>query len=198
MKKKNWRKDSKIILAFDGSYSRDSTALVGISFDEEKPHLEVLGHWERPVTENNLWKVPREEVLARIQNIFEKYEVVEFVVDPMGWHNELGELEEIYGSDMILYFEGNYRKKMAQACSRFYSAVMDQDLSHDGDFNLFQHLINCVPKETPQGTLVTKINKSSARKIDLAIASIMAFDRWSDLIREDDKPEPKAPEFISL
>ena len=99
---------------------------------------------------------------------------------------------------MILYFEGNYRKKMAQACSRFYSAVMDQVLSHDGDFNLFQHLINCVPKETPQGTLVTKINKSSARKIDLAIASIMAFDRWSDLIREDQEPEPKAPLFIHL
>ena len=110
----------------------------------------------------------------------------------MGWHNELGELEEIYGSDMILYFEGNYRKKMAQACSRFYTAVMDQDLSHDGDFNLFQHLINCVPKETPQGTLVTKINKSSARKIDLAIASIMAFDRWSDLRSEKiTEPEPK-------
>ena len=108
------------------------------------------------------------------------------------------ELEEKYGSDMILYFEGNYRKKMAQACSRFYSAVMDQDLSHDGDFNLFQHLINCVPKETPQGTLVTKINKSSARKIDLAIASIMAFDRWSDLIREDQEPEPNAPQFINL
>ena len=191
-------KGSKIILAFDGSYSRDSTALVGILFDESRPHIEVLGHWERPITENKLWKVPRDEVLLKIERIFEDYEVVEFVVDPMGWHNELQELEEKYGSEMILYFEGNYRKKMAQACSRFYSAVMDQDLSHDGDFNLFQHLINCVPKETPQGTLVTKINKSSARKIDLAIASIMAFDRWSDLIREDQEPEPKAPLFINL
>jgi len=59
-------------------------------------------------------------------------------------------------------------------------------------------LINCVPKETPQGTLVTKINKASARKIDLAIASIMAFDRWSDLIRPEEVPDQKSPEFISL
>lgn len=194
---KKIQKGSEIILAFDGSYSRDSTALVGISM-EEIPHIEVLGLWERPVRENNLWKVPRDEVLLRIEQIFEQYDVLEFVVDPMGWHNELGELEEKYGSDMILYFEGNFRKKMAQACSRFYSAVMDQDLTHDGDFNLFQHLINCVPKETPQGTLVTKANKSSARKIDLAIASIMAFDRWSDMRREDQEPEKEAPTFIQL
>ena len=194
---KTIEKESKIILAFDGSYSRDSTALVGISV-EEKPHIQVLGHWERPVQENQLWKVPRNEVLAKIDQIFRDYEVVEFVVDPMGWHQELDELEDKYGSDMILYFEGNYRKKMAEATSRFYSAVMEQGLSHDGDFNLFQHLINCVPKETPQGTLVTKINKSSARKIDLAIASIMAFDRWSDLIRPQEEDDQKSPEFISI
>lgn len=194
---KTIEKGSKIILAFDGSYSRDSTALVGIS-TEERPHLQVFGHWERPLSENNLWKVPRDEVLFQIKQIFRDYEVIEFVVDPMGWHNELSELEEIYGSEMILYYEGNYRKKMAEACSRFYTAVMEQDLSHDGDFNLFQHLINCVPKETPQGTLVTKLNKSSARKIDLAIASIMAYDRWSDLRNEDPQKEPEAPQFINL
>ena len=116
----------------------------------------------------------------------------------MGWHNELSELEDRYGSEMILYFEANYRKKMAQACSRFFTGVMDQRMTHDGDFNLFQHLINCVPKETPQGTVVTKINKSSAKKIDLAIAGIMAYDRWSDLRFEKDAPEPEAPAFISL
>ena len=194
---KKIEKGSEIILAFDGSYSRDSTALVGIS-NEERPHLQVFGHWERPLSENNLWKVPRDEVLLQIRQIFKDYDVIEFVVDPMGWHNELAELEEIYGSEMILYYEGNYRKKMAEACSRFYSAVMEQDLSHDGDFNLFQHLINCVPKETPQGTLVTKINKSSARKIDLAIAGIMAFDRWSDFRSEDPVKEPEAPKFIQI
>ena len=45
---------------------------------------------------------------------------------------------------------------------------------------------------------MTKINKSSARKIDLAIASIMAFDRWSDLRIEDTDPERDAPQFINL
>ncbi len=194
---KTIEKKSKIILAFDGSYSRDSTALVGLSV-EERPHIQVFGHWAKPVNENNQWKVPRDEVLARILQVFREYEVVELVVDPMGWHNELAELEEKLGENMILYYEGNYRKKMAQACSRFYTAVLEQTLSHSGDNDLFQHLINCVPKETPQGTLVTKANKNSPHKIDLAIGAIMAFDRWSDLKNEPEEPEELEPTFISL
>ena len=138
-------KGSEVILAFDGSYSRDSTALVALSM-EEVPHLEVLGHWARPVTENKAWKVPRDEVLAKILKCFEDYEVLELVVDPMGWHNEISELEEIIGDNMVLYYEGNFRKKMAQACSRFYSATLEQKISHSGNPDLHQHLINCVPK----------------------------------------------------
>jgi len=188
---------SEVILAFDGSYSRDSTALVAISMGE-KPHIEVLGHWARPVNENQQWKVPRDEVINRILECFEKYQVLELTVDPMGWHNEIAQLEEIIGGDMVLYYEGNYRKKMAQACSRFYSAVLEQQLSHSGDNDLFQHLINCVPKETPQGTLVTKANRNSPHKIDLAIGAIMAFDRWSDMTLEPEEEVKEDPKFINL
>ena len=188
---------SDIILAFDGSYSRDSTALVAITMDDP-PHIEVFGHWARPVTENQQWKVPQDEVIARILECFEKYNVQELVVDPMGWHNQLSQIEEIVGDEMVLYYEGNYRKKMAQACSRFYSAVLEKQLTHSGDVDLFQHLINCVPKETPQGTLVTKANKSSPHKIDLAIGAIMAFDRWSDMRIEPEVETKEDPKFISL
>ena len=198
VEQKEIEKGSRIILGFDGSYSRDSTALVALSMDSQVPHLEVLGHWFRPITENKQWKVPRDEVLARILSCFEEYEVVELVVDPMGWHNEITELEEIVGDNMVLYYEGNFRKKMAQACSRFYSAVLEQKISHNGDQALHQHLINCVPKETLQGTLVTKASKDSPHKIDLAIGAIMCFDRWSDMRAEPEEPEEEEPRFISL
>ena len=195
---KEIKKGSRIILAFDGSYSRDSTALIGLGVDFEVPHIEVFGHWAKPINEGKGWKVPRDEVLARIDKAFQEYEIVEFVVDPMGWHNELSELEEKVGENMILYYEGNFRKKMAQACSRFYSAVLEKTLSHSGDNDLFQHLINCVPKETLQGTLVTKASKDSPHKIDLAIGAIMAFDRWSDMKNIPEEPEKKEPTFINL
>ena len=76
---KKLEKDSKIILAFDGSYSRDSQLLSEYPLIK-KPHLEVLGHWERPVTENALWKVPREEVLLARSEIFEKYDVANLLL----------------------------------------------------------------------------------------------------------------------
>ncbi len=194
---KTIEKGSRIILGFDGSYNRDSTALVGLSM-EEIPHLEVLGHWAKPIQENKAWKVPRDEVLARILQCFEEYEVVELVVDPMGWHNEISELEEIIGDNMVLYYEGNFRKKMAQACSRFYSATLEKKISHSGNVDLHQHLVNCVPKETMQGTLVTKASKDSPHKIDLAIGAIMCFDRWSDMRIEPEEEVREEPKFINL
>ena len=49
---------------------------------------------------------------------FEEYDVKELVVDPMGWHNEITELEEIVGDNMVLIIKETL-EKMAQACSRF-------------------------------------------------------------------------------
>ena len=64
----------------------------------------------------------------------------------MGWHNQLSQIEEIVGDEMVLYYEGTI-EEMAQACSRFYSAVLEKQLTHSGDVDLFQHLINCVLKK---------------------------------------------------
>ena len=63
---KKIEKGSKIILHLMDHIPETATAWS--AFQMKKDHIiEVLGHWERPVTENNLWKVPREEVILRIQ-----------------------------------------------------------------------------------------------------------------------------------
>ena len=50
-------KGSEVILALM-EVIQNSTALVALSM-EDVPHLEVLGHWARPVTENKAWKFQR-------------------------------------------------------------------------------------------------------------------------------------------
>jgi len=50
-------------LGFDGSYNRDSTALMGCTI--ESPRLVTLGVWERPEGVKE-WSVPREEVSGRL------------------------------------------------------------------------------------------------------------------------------------
>jgi phage terminase large subunit-like protein len=81
---------------------------------------------------------------------------------------------------------------MAEACSRFYSAVTSNQLVHDADPRLARHLANAVIKETVAGSYITKESHSSAKKIDLAVAAVIAFDRAIHA-----KPVPK-PGFVWL
>ena len=58
-----------------------------------------------------------------------------------------------------------------------HSAVATGALTHDGDPRLARHFANAVVKETTDGRYVTKDGASSPRKIDLAVAAIVALDR---------------------
>ncbi|WP_205850401.1 terminase TerL endonuclease subunit [Mycolicibacterium sp. CR10] len=80
---------------------------------------------------------------------------------------------------------------MAPACTGFYAAVMDARITHDGDPRLARHVANCVVKTSPQGDYVTKADKDSPAKIDLAIAAILAHSRASVSV-----PKRRAPAFV--
>lgn len=162
----------KVVLGFDGSFSGDSTALVGCTLDG---HLFVVGCWENPGRKG--WRVPREEVEAKIEEAFSTYTVVELVADPPYWQRELGEWAKRYGEKRVLEFATNRRERMAPASTAFYAAVMEGKVTHDGDRRLARHVSNCVVKATAQGDVVTKADKDSPAKIDLAVAGIIAHQR---------------------
>lgn len=85
---RGWPEDgARIVLAFDGSYSRDSTILLGATVDEN-PHLFLVSAWEKPLGAKG-WRTPRSEVDAEIEQAMERWDVAELVADPPGWHREL-------------------------------------------------------------------------------------------------------------
>lgn len=165
---------SKVVLGFDGSYDNDSTALVGCTV-EERPHVFVVGAWERPAGAHE-WVVPRAEVDGALHRAMERYRVLELACDPPGWHREIQEWSERYGRTLTLEWHTN-QPYMAEACSRLYTAVTSGDLSHDGDPRLARHLANARVKETRYGAYISKESKSSPRKIDLAVAAVVAHAR---------------------
>jgi phage terminase large subunit-like protein len=166
-----------VVLGFDGSYNGDSTGLVGCTIDE-KPHLFVLGAWERPEGPRGRgWTVPREHVKARVQEAMETYDVAELACDPPGWHREIDEWADRYADTVTTEFATNRRAFMAAACSRFYTAAMAGTLTHDGNAHLARHLANARLKETPDGAYIVKDGRNSPRKIDLAVAAVIALDR---------------------
>jgi phage terminase large subunit-like protein len=74
---------------------------------------------------------------------------------------------------------------MTPATQRFYSAVVDRQLTHSGDPVLARHLSNACLKIDARGQRLTKETKYSSRKIDLAISAVMAFDRAQAPVEPD-------------
>jgi phage terminase large subunit-like protein len=178
-----------IVLGFDGSYSGDSTALIGATV-EEVPHLFVLGLWEHPGGSGR-WEVPIDEVDATVHAAFRKFDVREMSADPPYWAQQLQGWADAFGGDRVLAFNTFVRKRMAAACTSFYQAATTEALTHDGNPAMARHVGNAVLKETAQGAYITKEDKSSPKKIDAAIACVIAWNR-ANWHYSNPKVEPKA------
>lgn len=162
-----------VVLGFDGSWKNDSTALVAVRVDDM--YCEVIGHWEQPPNEPD-WRVETSVVVDAIVDALRTYNVVELVCDPWEWQATLSDL--IYEHNApVVEFRTNQFSRMAPACNDFYREVMEGRLSHNGRSALGQHLANCSTKNTPAGIVITKESRGSARKIDLAVALIIAVQR---------------------
>lgn len=164
----------RVVLAFDGSASGDSTALVGCTVGPD-PFVWIEGLWENP--QDGRWRVPRSDVDAAVDLAFERYDVLELAADPWGWRSEIEAWADRHGEKKVLEWNTAAASRMAPATDRFYQAVIDQQIHHDGDRRLAAHLAHAVAKRTPQGDLISKDKKMSPRKIDAAVAAIVALDR---------------------
>lgn len=167
---------ASIVLGFDGSYNRDSTALVGCTL-EATPHLFVVGVWERPDDADKDWAVPRGEVLDAILAAHARWRVARFAFD------------DTFGGMWAMDFEGLGEKgvelvswptrsqaRIGPAATAFLGALQDGRLTHDGDPRLAQHVTNAVAKGSRWGLLPTKGSPDSRHHIDLLIGAIIALD----------------------
>jgi phage terminase large subunit-like protein len=77
----------------------------------------------------------------------------------------------------VVEFPTNQRGRMGFAVSRFTSAVLTGGLAHDGDPRLACHIGHAVARETAEGVLLGKDSKASPRRIDAAIAGVIAHER---------------------
>ena len=142
---------------------------------EPKPHVFVLDVWENPGDPQ--WRVPRADVSNAIDNAFDRFDVVELAADPWGWRSELEQWAARHGERRVIEYNTAFAKRMAPATDRFYAAVVDQTITHDGDSKLAAHLAHAVARRTPMGDLIAKDRRNSPRKIDAAVAAIVALDR---------------------
>lgn len=170
--------DTELIIGFDGSFSGDTTVLIGctIEKDETPPHLFLIKAWEKQPTDDNDWRVNITEVEDTIIDFCQKHpRVREIACDPYRWQRSMAILEEM--GLPIVEFPSTSAARMVKATATFFDAVMDGKLTHSGDPLLARHLDNAVLKIDSIGPRIVKENRNSNRRIDAAVAALIAYDR---------------------
>ena len=160
-----------VVLGLDGSFSQDCTALVAVTVTDP-PHIEVVGLWENPGDEH--YRVPVADVEVAVQDAARRWQVVEVAADPFRWTRTLQALEA-EGLPMVEFPQSAPR--MTRATTQLYEAITNGDVTHSGDDRLARHVANCVLKVDARGHRLAKEHRDSRRKIDLAVAAVMAHDR---------------------
>ena len=178
---------ANVVLSLDGSFSQDSTALIAVEIGEF-PHIVLAGIWEKPLGSVG-WTVPILDVEEKIRVCAERWRVVEVTADTHLWARSL-EVLESEGLPVVAFPQSAAR--MTPATNRFQQLVLERQLTHSGDPALTRHISNAVLKQDSRGTRIYKENKSSARKIDAAVAAIMGIERCFAF---QDEPAAVVPQF---
>jgi phage terminase large subunit-like protein len=179
----------RAVVQFDGSFSNDSTAITAWLLGGAKPHLTLLGLWERPEKTTD-WHVPVGEVKSILPALYRQAEVkpggkvdgrflklrwdldVDCIVfDPARWLDVFRELDE-QGIPVVEY--PNTATRMVPATALFFDAVIGEDFTHDGNPALARHAANATTKLTSAGVMLDKKNARS--HIDAIVSAVFGYD----------------------
>jgi phage terminase large subunit-like protein len=183
-------KDVPVILGFDGSFSGDASVIVGVTIEDE-PHVFMVQAWEKQTTDSEEWRVDSLEVEDAIIQACQRYNVKEIACDPFRWQRSMQVLQD--AGLPVVEWPSTSAARMIPACAKFYDAVVSEKITQDGSALLTRHISNAVVKVDRLGPRIVKEHRGSPRKIDAAVASIIAFDRATVSRNE---PEPLIPEFF--
>jgi hypothetical protein len=172
---------AKVVLGFDGSIGDDVTCLVVASIDAI-PHVDVVQAWLKPA-DDPLWKVPRAQVKDAVRDACRRWKVMEVAWDMFVWRDAAEELAD-EGLPVVEFPQRG--SHMIPATQRFYQAVVAKTMTHSGDKLLATHVANARAKTDSRGSRLVKDGTHSPRKIDLAVASVMAFERAAALAHTHD------------
>jgi hypothetical protein len=185
--------DEPIVAFFDGSKSDDATGLVGCRISDGLVFR--IGSWT-PTQRNPV--VDRDDVNAAVVAMFESYRVRAMFADPSDARDDEGERfwepmidswHRTYGSRLdhwsvrsgerthAIAWDMRSRERQAiftDAAQRFVTEVRNGSLRHDGSLSLRMHVLNARRRPNEFGITLGKENRSSSKKIDLAVCAVGA------------------------
>lgn len=175
-------KNDPITLGFDGGIRDDSTALVACRIEDGA--LFPIHVWEKPDgPAGKNWEVDFVSVDLFVRHTLENYNVVRMNCDPAYWQDIVGRWASEY-EDTVWEWWTSRKKAMAESNERFSTAVAKGELKHRNDEVLTRHVLNAHIEETPWGDLLRKDIRGGSRKIDAAVAAVLAYEARGEAIED--------------
>jgi hypothetical protein len=189
-----------ICLGFDGSEVDDWTAIRAETFDFHQ--FTPLDATNRPTIWNPAefdGRIPKVDVIAAFDAIFNRFDVVRVYFDPPGWESQASYLQGRYGDKRVIEWHTYRLHPMHEALERFRNDIVDptSPFTHDNDVLADQHMKNAVMRGRTGKTYI--LGKASQhQKIDITMAGALAHEAVSDAIANDDIKKRKAPQTSNV
>lgn len=191
------QKDDEIVLGFDGSRSKDATALVAIRIRDQA--IVPIRIWERD-TSVEKWEVPRDEVNGAVDYCFSHYQVRAFFSDVYPWESYIDLWANKYRAQLMIkatpqhsigYNMSGHQEELTLANARLIGAIHDQNVVHNKDSILKRHVMNARRTFNQYGMYFTKDGRENDKYNDAYAASLLAFLALQKYLESGKRP--KAP-----
>lgn len=172
---------TRVALGFDGSRSGDWSALRAETVDGYR-FTPTYGPDDRPTfwaPEEWGGRIPRGEVNAAVAELFDRYQVARFYVDPRHWETQADAWELEYGDDVVVQWPTNQIGRMHAALVRFLEDTVELATTHDGDETAKLHAL-AARKLAKQGDKYIIGKPAETQKIDILMADVLAHEAAAD------------------
>lgn len=200
----------EIVLFFDGSKSRDATALIACCMSDG--YVFVVGIWEPDTKHNTDSVVPVGDVELKVARAFERYRVVGFFADVQEWQGQvITDWPLKYGDRLLVWavkagkqpnpIAWDMRSRVfdfTTAAETANEEILTRRFAHDGDSRLARHVGNARRRPNQWGISVGKESPDSPRKIDGCVSMIgarmvrrivLTSDAWEKYMRKKNRSD---------
>lgn len=171
-----------VALGFDGSLSGDWSALRAETSDGHR-FTPTYGPDDRPTVWNPAeWggSIPRGEVVAAVAELFDRYRVSRFYIDPRHWETQADQWALEHGEDCVLQWPTNQISRMYAAIDRYLVDLTEQTTTHDACPLARTAALNARKVAKPGDKYILG-KPSEHQKIDVLMADILAHEAASDM-----------------
>lgn len=171
-----------VCLGFDGSDIEDWTALRAETIDGFM-FTPRVGVNQRPAVWNPAefadHRIPRIEVAAAVDELFDRYQVERMYCDPPGWQSEIEAWALEHGDEHVIEWPTYRPRPMFASLERFVTDLRVGSITHDGCPITERHIANAV-KATRTNSTYVLAKASKPQKIDAAMANALAHEAACD------------------